>query len=105
MEITFRSASLRTACNSDRKGLRKFGAARFRILKRRLDQLTAADSLSDVPPSARCHELKGDRAGQLAVMLDGGWRLVFEPFADPGGAMDWSKITIIEIVEVTNYHD
>jgi len=55
------------------------------------------------------HSLKDDRAGQLAGALHGGWRLIFVPKHDPipvdaNGNLDWSKVTEIEIQEITDYH-
>lgn len=109
MDIMFRSASLRTSCNDSKKGLRKFGDARFGTIRRRLDDLRAAANLLELPPASRCHPLKGKRAGQFAVDLDGGWRLVFEPANDPlplmaDGSLDRSRVSAITILEITDYH-
>jgi proteic killer suppression protein len=42
----------------------------------------------------RCHELHGDRAGELSLDLDHPYRLLFRPTADPGpgsgGGLDWT---------------
>ena len=110
MDIGFRSASLRTSCNESKKGLRKYGTDRFKILRRRLDELRAADSLGEMPPAARCHPLRGAREGQFAVLLDGAWRLVFEPANDPlpllaTGALARNRVTAVTILEVVDYHD
>lgn len=61
-------------------------------------------------PAARCHELKGDRKGSLAVDLHGGLRLVFQPDHDPSptradGGLDWDQVTAILITAITDYHD
>ena len=62
-------------------------------------------------PQAHCHELKGNRAGQLAVKLDKGFRMVFEVVNDPiprkpDGGLDWSTVTAIRILELAeDYHD
>lgn len=58
----------------------------------------------------RCHELKGNRMGCLAVALQGGFRLVFRPEADPpprkdDGGLDWRSVTSIRVVSVEDYHD
>ena len=57
----------------------------FRSLDRtlalkRLDALNAATALSDLPPlkSIHLHRLKGDRAGQRAISVNGRWRICFE---------------------------
>jgi len=110
MEILFSSSSLWGACNRQRKGIRKFGAARFAMLNRRLDELSAAETLADIPPSAGCHRLKGDRAGQFAVSLDGSWRLIFRPNHETaprttGAGIDLRAVTKVLIIEVVDYHD
>lgn len=71
----------------------------------------AASTLEDMRliPAARCHELSGKRAGQLAVDLDHPRRLVFRPNHDPvptkpDGGLDWSAVTSIVIVEIVDYH-
>lgn len=58
----------------------------------------------------RCHELDGDRAGELALGLLDGKRLIFEPDADPvpekeDGGLDWLGVEAIRLLEITNYHD
>lgn len=110
MEIVFRNESLRRTCNDTRRGLTKYGDARFRVMRRRLDDLRAASNLLELPPASRCHPLKGDREGQFAVDLDGGWRLVFEPADDPlprlaDGSVDRSRVCTIRVLEITDYHD
>ncbi len=57
----------------------------------------------------RCHELHGDRKGQLALDLEHPRRLVFVPANDPvptraEGGLDWSRVTVVKILEVVDYH-
>ena len=82
-----------------------------RKLQQRLMELKAAPCLDDIlkvsPP--RCHPLSGDRDGQLSVDLEHPYRLLFIPANDPipltqDGGLDWTKITEIEIVEITDTH-
>ena len=60
-----------------------------------LASLDAAESLNDLSPlkSVGLHKLKGDRAGQWAMTVNGPWRICFR-FKD-GDAYD---------VEITDYH-
>lgn len=56
-----------------------------------------------------CHELHGDREGQLAVDVTRNYRLIFAPADDPppakpDGGLGWSRVTAIEILEVEDYH-
>jgi proteic killer suppression protein len=111
MEIAFRSKSLRKRCTDGKIGIKKWGQRRAQLVGRRLDDLEAAPTLAtmrDLP--GRCHELKGDHAGELAISLDGPFRLVFEPTEEPapeakGGGLDWERVTAIRILGVENYHD
>ena len=80
-------------------------------LQARLDDLAAASDLEIMRLlPGRCHELHGNRLGQIAVSLKEPYRLIFEPVADqlpqkPGGGLDWKAVTAIRVVEITDYHD
>ena len=55
----------------------------------------------------RCHELKGGRAGELAIDLEHPKRLVFKRTdgeRDETGALDWTSVTSVEIAEIVDYH-
>jgi proteic killer suppression protein len=56
-----------------------------------------------------CHELEGDRKGQLALQLAGAKRLVFEPDHDPlplkdDGGLDWARVESVRVLEIVDYH-
>jgi proteic killer suppression protein len=58
----------------------------------------------------RCHELTGDRAGQLSIDLDHPYRLIFSPNHDPiperdAGGLDWSRVNAIRILEIADTHE
>ncbi len=97
--------------SDDRRLVRQHNAQRAKLLRRRLDDLKAVPSLDvmrKIP--GRCHELKGDRNGQLSVDLDGPYRLVFKPAhnplpAKPDGGLDWGQVTAIVIVGVIDTHE
>jgi proteic killer suppression protein len=58
-------------------------------------------------PAARCHELKGDRRGQLAVDLTHPHRLLFTPVdakEREDGGLDWTSVTAVVIEEIVDYH-
>lgn len=109
MEITFRREKLRRICNDERLLSKEYGRERAAKIQLRLDQLRAARTLSEMAalPAARCHELQGDRRGQLAVDLVHPWRLIFTPVMwiekDTGG-LDWSRTEAIVIEEIVDYH-
>lgn len=111
MEILFDDDDFGAECNDDRALVRRHNKQRAKLIRRRLDDLKAAIDLSlmrSLP--GRCHELKGNRVGQLSIDLDGPNRLIFKPAEQPppkkpDGGLDWSKITAIVIIEVTNTHE
>ena len=112
MDIIFRNRRIERVCNSDREARKTLGAKRAKLARRRLDELDAADTLDIMKslPQARCHELKGDRKGQISVALDHPYRLIFEAANEPvprkpDGGLDWTRVTVIRILEVgIDYH-
>lgn len=102
---------MRQECNETRRLQRVHGPQRAALIRRRLEQLAAVECLEHARTlPGRLHELKGDRAGELALRLDGGWRLIFEPAEDPpptkpDGGLDWSAVTAVRILEVVDYHE
>ena len=80
-------------------------------IQQRFAELQAAETLADMRalPGARCHELKGNLAGQLAVDLVHPDRLVFSPDHDPrpelpDGGLDWHQVTKIVVIGIGDYH-
>jgi proteic killer suppression protein len=95
---------------SDAAGQRRFGAVRWKLLRRRLAALRAAPTLGDMRGLAGFHQLTGDRARQFALNLDGAYRLVIQPSHESvprleDGGIDEGAVTAISVVEVVNYHD
>ena len=97
--------------NNSRRLLRKHNSQRAKLIRRRLDDLRAAHTLEvmrNLP--GRCHELKGDRSGQLSIDLDGPYRLLFVPAHNPrpekpDGGLDWTRVTAVILVGVVNTHE
>lgn len=109
MEVAFANRNLRRVCEDTRGAKRRLGHASAKKLQSRIADLVAATRLGDIP-AGRPHPLKGSRAGQFAVHLAGGQRLVFVATDDPmpvtdDGATDWKQVTSIRIVFVGDYHD
>lgn len=82
-----------------------------RKVNQRHKELTDADNLAIMRTitAARCHELTGDRQGELAVDISGNFRLIFEPLHDPiprkdDGGLNWEGVTKIQINEIGDYH-
>ncbi|HLE85546.1 MAG TPA: killer suppression protein [Thermoanaerobaculia bacterium] len=110
MDILFATRRLEKRLSSQAELVRTFGAVRAKVLRRRLDQLRAADNLAVLRSlPGRCHELTQDRKGQLAIDLDGPNRLIFEPADSPppakdNGGLDWERVVAIRVLEVEDYH-
>jgi plasmid maintenance system killer protein len=112
VEVLFQDRKLEKVCSDDSRLRRKYGVKRAKLLIYRLDELEGAKNLEAMrgAPHARCHELKGNRAGTLAVDLEHPYRLIFEPAHDPiprkaDGGLDWTKVTRVRILAVEDYHD
>ena len=110
MDIVFENRKLAKAFNSESQLKQKYGD-RAKLLKRRFYEMSAAGNLEELRslPQTRCHELKEDRKGMLAVDAGHPYRLLFEPANDPiprkpDGGLDWTKITAIRILGVEDYH-
>lgn len=109
MEISFDPVDLETTCRQAKRATRLLGALAAKKLHIRLAELFNAESVAELV-SGRPHPLTGDRAGQFAVDLHGGTRIVFRPTNKPppvktDGSVDWSKVTSVTIVFIGNYHD
>lgn len=109
MEVRYKDKKIRELCEKQAVAEKKLGAASARKLKVRLVALEAAARVTDLV-AGNPHPLKGDRLGQFALDLAGGWRLVFAPAHDPcptrsDGGIEWSQVTIVSIEYIGDYHD
>jgi plasmid maintenance system killer protein len=111
MEIQVPNGDDPAEWNDTKRLVRKHNTQRAKLIRRRLDDLRAAQSLEvmrNLP--GRCHELKGDRSGQISIDLDGPYRLLFRPAHNPpptkqDGGLDWTRVTAIVLVGVVNTHE
>ena len=109
MEILFENSKIQKICEQKKEAEKKLGSICARKLRTRLSDLESASRVTDLV-AGNPHPLKGDRAGQFALSLHGGYRLVFSPSNDPcpttpDGAIDWDKVTIVCIEYIGDYHD
>ncbi len=81
MEISFCDRKLQKLCEQEAVAKRELGANWDRKLKRLAD-FGAVSSVIELV-AGRPHPLKGDRAGEFALDLESGKRLVFKPANDP----------------------
>lgn len=112
MDILFADHKLGKICNDFRQSQKFHGEKRARKLRQRLDELRAADYLSDIShlPPPRMHQLTGARAGQFSVDLDHPYRLIFTVANEPipqkeAGGIDLSKVTAVLIHGVEDTHE
>jgi plasmid maintenance system killer protein len=110
VELSYKSRKLEKQLTDPREMVKSFGQM-ARKVNQRLKDLSDADNLEILRtiPAARCHELTGDRKGQLVVDISGNYRMVFEPNLDPipcnaDGGLNWEKVTKIKITEIEDYH-
>jgi plasmid maintenance system killer protein len=110
VEITYKNRKLEKKLTDPRELVKSFGQLAHKI-KMRLKNLLDAENLAIMRtiPAARCHELTGDRKGELAVDVSGNYRLIFEPFHFPipkkvDGGLNWDEVTKIQINEIEDYH-
>ncbi len=111
MEIFFRTRKLEKICNNDKVMRKELGDNMSKKLQRRLSELKAAGSLSEISylPPPRLHALSGNRSRQFSVDLDHPYRLLFivanEILYDKKSTeIDKSLITEIEIIEIVDTH-
>ena len=111
MRILFKTRKLQKTCSVSKETIKQFGVKRGLKIQQRLMELKAAETLAEIShlPPPRCHELSGNRAGQLSVDLDHPYRLLFIVANEPiptkdNGELDWAKVTEIEIIGVVDTH-
>ncbi len=111
MELSFKSKKLEKLLTNPKEMVKAFGQM-ARKIDQRVKDLRAAETLEDMRmiPAARCHELKGNRKGKLAVDISRNYRLIFVPWHDPiprkdDGGLNWQDVTAIRILEVNDYHN
>lgn len=111
MDVCFSSERLANLLQSPTRLSRTYGAENAKLIPKRLDNLRFAANLEEIRHlPGRLHELTGDRAGTLAIVLKHGLRLIIEPADDPAplkpdGGLDWRAITAVVVVDVEDYHD
>jgi len=112
VNIEFQSPKFCKECNDFKLLVRKYGQSQAKKILQRLDELHAADHLSDIShlPPPRLHELVKNRAGQFSVDLVHPYRLLFIPANEPvpkkpDGGVDLSQVTAVMILGVEDTHE
>ena len=112
MDIIFKTAKLEKQCNDYKKACKIWGLQHAYKIIQRLQDLRSFDNLAQVPaqPPFKCHQLTGNNKYKYAITSKEPFRIIFKPANNPlplleDGAVDISKVTIVEIWGVENYHD
>lgn len=109
--MLFDDTKMRDECNQEKALLRRHNVHRAKLIRRRLDDLRAAPTLEVMRSlPGRCHELAGNRKGQLSLDLDGPYRLRFRPVGNPiplkeDGGLAWSKVKSVSVIAIVDTHD
>jgi proteic killer suppression protein len=109
MDVEFETSKLRRLCSTEKELVRRFGPDGGRKTMLRLQQREAAGTLADMRTlPGRCHELTGDRSGQLAISLTEPYRLILRPRSSvphtADGSLDWARVTAVVVLEIADYH-
>jgi proteic killer suppression protein len=109
VDVTFASPRVQRLLESEKELRRAHGDRCAKKLMARVADLRAARTLEEFRSlPGRCHELDGDRRGQLALELEGGKRLIFAPSGSDvrrvDGGLDWRLVEGVRLIEVADYH-
>jgi plasmid maintenance system killer protein len=111
VEINFDNSKLERECNNHRALIKRYGDRMASVIRRRLDDLDAAETLDELRHlPGRCHELLHDRAGQPSLDFVHPERLIFVPALSPvprkpDGGLDWQRVTSILILGIEDTHE
>jgi plasmid maintenance system killer protein len=112
VDIIFKNHKLQKEFNDERALRRGRGDRQAGLIMQRLIELQAAESLEVMRsiPRARCHELVGNRKGEVSVDLNYPYRLIFEADHNPlptrlEVGLDWKQVTRIKILGVDDTHE
>lgn len=109
MDIIFNTSKMRKICNSAEMMRKEFGGPRAQLLQKRLVDMGAADCLEDLRLLPGHYHVLENRGYEIAVSLDGPYRLIFAPAHAPvplndGSALDWRLVTQVTILRIEDYH-
>jgi plasmid maintenance system killer protein len=113
MKVTYKSNNVEKLF-TERKAKQKYRELYKDIIKRK-NQLDAASTLADVKKivNAHCHQLTDSLKYFVAIdVLEKGrgkYRIILKPMSDGSfnekNEIQWSKITHIQIIKITDYHN
>ena len=111
MQIFYSSRKLQRTFMDASRLVRKYGKRQAKEIENRIADIISAETLAEISPlpPTRCHELVGNRAGQLSLDLKHPYRLIIEPANEPipkkeHGGLDWNGVTKVRIIGVEDTH-
>ena len=98
MEVTFHTRKLERQYRESDKAIKAYGAKVGRKYISRINIIKQAKDIDELMnlPVLRSHPLKGDRAGQYAIVLTGFYRLIF--------TLKGNALEIVHIEEVSKHY-
>jgi hypothetical protein len=108
LELAFATKSIRLLCERQSRAERELGMKAAQGLRRRLADLVAANSFSDLV-AGKPQPVEGDQHMRMAVNLGGGFRMIVTANhnvipALKNGEVDWSKVRRIQILQIEATH-
>jgi len=103
MEIHFKNNKDKKFWGSEKALRKKHGAENAKIITRRLNELSAAPTLKELPPQSSPHPLSGNMNGLFALDLKHPYRLIIEPVKKLN-TKNPIEIDSIQIIKIKNYH-
>jgi proteic killer suppression protein len=110
MDIIVNNKKLRKILEDENKIRKKYGIDMAEKIMQRIDDMKCAENLEILMKlPGNHHPLTGDRKGQFACNLVQPYRLIYRPAndtlpIDDNGNLIYSEITIVEILEIVDYH-
>ena len=110
MEIYVVNKKLEKVLSDRKKMIREYGFNMAQKIMQRIHDMKFAENLEVlISLPGNHHPLRGDRKGQFACDLEQPYRLIYKPGNNPlpinkDGMLIYSKVTIIDILEIEDYH-
>ncbi len=111
MEVIFKDPKIKELILNESKLVQKYGPQVAKQVYQRMAEILASLHflmLKELPNGL--HPLKRERKGQFALDLGPAYRLIIEPANNPlprrpDGMVIFERITVIRIIEITDYHN
>lgn len=104
MEVRYDNRGIEELATDVKAATKKFGAQHAKGLGKRIKQLEAAVTISDIFPPApgKWHWLRHDRSGSASGTVKDGLRVIIRP--ENGELEPPQDATVVTVIEITDYH-